>query len=180
MTEGRLWLDRALKMDQEPSSERAWALATDAHLAVFQGDEAAAIKLSEEAHDLAAQLDDPAALAYATHLLGLGALSTDPADAIPLLVEALERYATAEVPEDYPTSLRIPLAIAYLLTGELEKGAEIVQQAYERCENAGDRWLLSYAMWAQGLLMLVEKGPPSQVIDNPLHESTRTFIASIL
>jgi len=27
---------------------------------------------------------------------------------------------------------------------------------------------------------LVEQGPPSQVIDAPVHESTRTFIASIL
>ena len=27
---------------------------------------------------------------------------------------------------------------------------------------------------------LVEKGPPSQVIDAPVHESTRTFIDSIL
>lgn len=153
--EGRLWLDRALALDKEPSHERAWALATARYIAVFQGDVAAGMELPEKARELAVHLDDRAALAYATYLLGVRQyLSSDLAGAVPLLVEALERYADVEVTEQYPNSLRIQLAIAYLLLGELDNAAEVVDELYERCERAGERWLLSYALWGRGLLSL--------------------------
>lgn len=156
LTEGWLWLDRALALDSEPSHERAWALATAGYIAVFQGDEAAGLELPEQARKLAAQLDDPAALAYATHMLGMQRfLSTDLAGAIPLFVEALERYADVEVTEQYPSSLRLELALAYLLIGELAKAAEVFDELYDLCDKAGERWLLSYALWGRGFLHLI-------------------------
>ncbi|WP_213575142.1 LuxR C-terminal-related transcriptional regulator [Rhodococcus sp. USK13] len=156
MTEGRLWLDRALAIDQEPSLERVWALGTAADIAVFQGDEAAATALIDAVHDLAGRLGDPQGLAYATHMLGLRELGTDPSAAIPLLVEALERYGRADVPADYPNSVRPALTIAYLLSGELDRAADVVEEACEQCKQAGERWLLSYAMWAKGFLRLLQ------------------------
>ncbi|WP_406034230.1 LuxR C-terminal-related transcriptional regulator [Nocardioides sp. NBC_00163] len=156
MTEGRLWLDRALAMDQEPSHERVWALGTAADIAVFQGDEAAATALIDAADDLAGQLDDRKGLAYATHLRGLRELGADPSAAIPLLVEALERYGCVDVPADYPNSVRPALTMAYALSGELDKAADVVDEACEQCRRANERWLLSYAMWAKGFLRLLQ------------------------
>ena len=154
MTEGRLWLDRALALDQEPSLERVWALGTAADIAVFQGDEAAATALIDAVHDLAGSLGDPKGMAYATHMLGLRELGTDPRAAIPLLVEALERYARVDVTADYPNSVRPALTIAYVLSGELDRAADVVEVACEQSKQAGERWLLSYAMWAKGFLRL--------------------------
>ena len=156
MTEGRLWLDRALAMDQGPSLDRVWALGTAADIAIFQGDEAGATGLIDAIHDLAGQLDDPRGLAYATHMRGLRDLGGDPSAAIPVLVEALERYAGTDVPADYPNSVRPALAMAYLLTGELDSAAEVVEEACQQCTQAGERWLLSYAMWAKGILRLLQ------------------------
>lgn len=156
MTEGRLWLDRALVMDRDPSLDRAWALGTAADIAFFQGDEAAATDLIDALHDLAVRLDDPRGLAYATHMRGLRELGSDPSAAIPVLVEALERYAGTDVPADYPNSVRPALAMAYLLSGELESAAEVVEEACQQCNQAGERWLLSYAMWAKGILRLLQ------------------------
>lgn len=156
MTEGRLWLDRALAMDQEPSHERVWALGTAADIAVFQGDEAGATALIDAFHDLAGRLDDPKGLAYVTHMRGMRELGTDPSAAIPLLVEALERYECVDVPADYPNSVRPSLTVAYVLTGDLGRAAEVVEEACTQCEQAGERWLLSYNMWAKGLLRLLQ------------------------
>jgi predicted ATPase/DNA-binding CsgD family transcriptional regulator len=156
MTEGRLWLDRALTMDQEPTIERVWALGTAADIAVFQGDEAAATALIDAVHDLAGRLGDPKGLAYATHMLGLRELGANPSAAIPLLVEALERYGCVDVPADYPNSVRPALTMAYVLSGELDRAADVVEEACKECKQAGERWLLSYAMWAKGFLRLLQ------------------------
>jgi DNA-binding CsgD family transcriptional regulator len=125
-------------------------------MAVFQGDEAAATGLIDAVHDLAGRLDDPRGLAYATHMRGLRELGSDPSAAIPVLVEALERYASTDVPADYPNSVRPALAMAYLLSGELDSAEEVVEEACQQCKLAGERWLLSYAMWAKGILRLLQ------------------------
>ena len=87
---------------------------------------------------------------------GLRELGSDPSAAIPVLVEALERYACTDVPADYPNSVRPALAMAYLLSGELDSAAEVVEEACQQCKQAGERWLLSYAMWAKGILRLLQ------------------------
>ncbi|WP_207892279.1 LuxR C-terminal-related transcriptional regulator [Streptacidiphilus pinicola] len=156
IAEGRLWLDRLLALDEEPSHERAWALATAAYIAIFQGDEHAVTVLPEVARDLAVRLDDPAALAYATHVLGMRqSLSDDPASAIPLFTEALEQYSETGVTPQYPDSLRIELANAYILLGDFDKATNLVDELYELCGVNGDRWNLSYALWGRGFLALI-------------------------
>ncbi|WP_213573427.1 LuxR C-terminal-related transcriptional regulator [Rhodococcus sp. USK13] len=156
MTEGRHWIERALQADKTPSHERAWALATCGYITTLQGDTEAQAALLAEAHRLAVELDDDAARAYATHLLGMqGNFSGELAAGIPLFVEALERYAAVNVPQDYPNSLRIPLAITYLLLGELDKGSAVVDELDRLCDVAGERWLLSYAKCVRAFLYLL-------------------------
>ncbi|MFF8605655.1 ATP-binding protein [Streptomyces sp. NPDC015346] len=161
VTEGKLWLDRALALDQEPSRERAWALATASYITMTQGDEPTATALAEEARSLAARLGDRAALAYATHVLALchclraGLAEADLPGAVPLFAEALQRYADAEVPAAYPNFARIELASVHILLGEADKAAEVVDDLFRRCQAAGERWQLSYALWERGFLKLI-------------------------
>jgi non-specific serine/threonine protein kinase len=156
VTEGKLWVDRALALDQEPTRDRAWALAAAAHIAVFQGDQAAAARLPEQARDLAARLDAPDVVAYATHVLGLRQFfGADPAGAIPLLTEARTLYANTEVQAQYTDSLLIELAGAHILAGEIGQAAGLVDELFERCKATGDDWQLSYALCGRGWLELL-------------------------
>ncbi|MFI1434360.1 ATP-binding protein [Streptomyces lydicus] len=155
-TEARLWLARALALEAEPSRERAWALATVAYIAACQGDEAAAAASAEDAWTVAVQLDDPASLAYATHVRGLSKfLSTDLSSAIPLFTEALEQYAETEAPAHYPNNLQTELAAALIHLGELDKAADIIDELFRRCTEAGEQWVLSWALWGRGFLRLI-------------------------
>lgn len=166
LTEGRLWVDRALALDPEPSHERAWALATAAYIAVFQGDDEAIATLPEAAYELAARLDDPAATAYATHVLGMRqTISNDPASAIPLFTEALEGYTRSKVQAQYPDSLRIELAAAHLFRREVDQAAVVVDELFEQCTANGDQWNLSYALWGRGYVALLRGRPEEAEAD---------------
>lgn len=170
LTEGRLWLDRALALDTEPSHERAWALATAAYISIFQGDDEAIASLPEAALELATRLNDPAAIAYSTHVLGMRqTLSDDPASAIPLLTEALEGYASSTVQAQYPDSLRIELAAAHLLHRQIDEAAAVVDALFEQCTANGDQWNLSYAQWGRGYVALL-RGRPGEA-EAELHKA---------
>ncbi|GAB7003189.1 LuxR family transcriptional regulator [Nocardioides sp. AN3] len=170
LNEGRLWLDRALALDREPSHERAWALATAAYIAVFQGDEEAMATLPEEALALARELDDAPAIAYALHALGMRqTVSSDPSSAIPPLTEALEGYVRTGVQAQYPDSLRIELAAAYLFNGEVDHAAKVLDALLEQCQANGDQWNLSYALWGRGYVALLREQVDRAEAD--LHEA---------
>jgi non-specific serine/threonine protein kinase len=155
LTEGRYWLDRALSLDTDPSPERAWALGTDGYIAVLQGDLEAGGVVLDQCRSLALELDDPAALAYATHLLGLHAMFNDDlARAVELLLEGLAWYEATDVTHDYPNGLRIPLATTYLLQNDVDQAFDVVRDVHRRCEQSGERWLLSYAIWGLGFVAL--------------------------
>ncbi|WP_370937408.1 LuxR C-terminal-related transcriptional regulator [Amycolatopsis sp. cg13] len=158
MDEARLWLNRALALDPAPSLERAWALATTAYIGAFEGGDQTLANLPEQARDLAAELGDLGALAFANHVRGFFR-SFGPAekmgDALSIFAEALEQYAEAGVPAQYADSLRVEMATTYVLLGEFDRAAELVEELYERCTAAGERWNLSYARWLRGMLALV-------------------------
>jgi len=154
LPEGRLWLERALAADLEPTPDRAWALASTGFIAVFQGDEAAE-PLAEEARQLAVRLGDPATLAFATHVLGTREhLGTDLTRGVRRLLEARQQYADAGVTGLYPNSLRIQLATTYILLGDVDSAANVADELYQRCKEVGESWLLSYALWLRGLVAL--------------------------
>ncbi|GCD88110.1 LuxR C-terminal-related transcriptional regulator [Nocardioides sp. LS1] len=160
LNEGYLWLRRTLALDEEPSHERAWALATAAYVATFERNLEALHTLPEEALALAQQLDDPAAIAYAKHVLGTGrALGPDPGSAIPLLTEALQGYLDCGVPAQYPDSLLIELAAAHLFHGDIDIAADIVDRLLEQCTANGDLWNLSYALWGRGYIAVLRGQP---------------------
>jgi non-specific serine/threonine protein kinase len=156
LSEGALWLDRVLAIDSAPSRERAWALTTAAYIACFLDDEERLATLPDQAYQLALRLDDPRTLAYTTHVLGTREMvGDDPASAIPLLTDALDRYAELEMSPHYTDSLRIELAAAHLFVGAVDEAATLVDELYDQCVVNGDRWNLSYALWGRGYVCLM-------------------------
>ncbi|GAA3649490.1 LuxR family transcriptional regulator [Nocardioides ginsengisoli] len=156
LTEGRHWLERLLSLDPEPSRERAWALATTAYIAAFQGDQATVEAMAEEAHQIGLQLADTATLAYSTHVLGmLHTLSDDPGSAIPYFIEARQGYAHSSVSPQYADSLGIELAGAYIFTDQLDEASQVVAELLDQCVANGDRWNHSYALWGRGFIHLL-------------------------
>ncbi|MFI1434340.1 LuxR C-terminal-related transcriptional regulator [Streptomyces lydicus] len=161
LTEARLWLDRGLALHQEPTIERAWALATTAYIAGFQGDYDALTALSDQAHELAVGLDDRTR-AFADHVRGfarsLGG-SADLASAVPLFTEALARYAASGLEAQYADSLMVELGASLLMLGEYDHARSVADELRARCAARGERWNLSYAHWLRGILELIEGDP---------------------
>ncbi|WP_238391588.1 protein kinase [Mycolicibacterium sp. CBMA 311] len=170
LAEGRLWLERILALDMQPSPERAWALATVGYFAATQGDKASAVSVAEQARTIALALNETGALAFATHVLALCQYSftADPAAAIPLLDEALQLFADANVPI-YPDLLRMDLAAALIFLGKLDQAAKVNDELLERSYSAGDNWQRSNALWARGLLTLLSGDSVQAEVD--LHEA---------
>jgi non-specific serine/threonine protein kinase len=109
----------------------------------------------QESRLLARQLGDPGALAYATHVLGLSAMfSGDLAAARTFMEEALPVYAVG-APDHLAVVLRIQLGVTYLLQQDLERAVTHFADCRTRCEQRGERWLLSYAVWGLGFVELI-------------------------
>ncbi|GAB2459299.1 LuxR family transcriptional regulator [Jatrophihabitans fulvus] len=154
--EAALWLRRFLALDDSPSRERAWALATFAYIAAFHGDEEVLATAPDEAYSVASQINDPATLAYAMHVRGTAWVVEGPGRAIPLLNDALEQYADTDVPAQYPDSLRIELAAAHILNGDNDGASRVLDDVFATCATNGDGWNLSYALWGRGYLRLLD------------------------
>jgi non-specific serine/threonine protein kinase len=101
----------------------------------------------------------------------LQTLSDDPASAIPLFVEAKRGYAHSGVSAQYPDSLGIELATAYIFAGRLDAAAAVIDELLEQCQANGDLWNLSYALWGRGYLQLLRGDPARSEAD--LCESLR-------
>ncbi|WP_166556044.1 protein kinase domain-containing protein [Mycolicibacterium sp. CBMA 226] len=172
LAEGKLWLDRILALDTEPSHERAWALATAGYIAATQGDKALAVAMAEQARTIASALNEPGARAFATHVLAVChcSLTAEPAAAIPLFNEALQLYDNANVPV-YPDLLRIDLALAHIFLGELGQATVVNDELFERSRSTGESWGRSYALCTRGLSALLS-GDSVQA-ESDLHEALK-------
>lgn len=152
--EGRLWLDRALALDDTPGLERSWALVTTAYLAVCQGDTSVVPDLVREARE--ASPDDASVEAFALLVLGTQRnIDGDLAGAAALLSDALERMPHLDLPGQYVDLALIELAAVHILSGELEAGSRVADVVFERCAATGSRWQLSYALWERGVIGLM-------------------------
>ncbi|HET6358910.1 ATP-binding protein [Streptomyces sp.] len=101
LKDDRRWLDRALALDTEPSTDRAKALWAKGWLVLLQGDTESGHALLAECRALAQQLGDPLALAQAAQLAGLSALMSDNLPtAITALDNALDRYRSLGLAAD--------------------------------------------------------------------------------
>lgn len=160
LSEGRRWLDHVLEEETPHDPSRLKALWVLGYVAVVQGDPIGAIAALQECREEADRADDATALAYAVHLMGCLALVTDDmVRARELLTEALGRYQEIGELNSNVLMARNQLAMAVGFHGDVDGAAEICEEVREVCEDHGERWALSYALYVLGYAALQEGRP---------------------
>lgn len=154
-TEGRSWLERALRLDTEPNRERARALWAQGYLAVRHGELDTAQSILDECLALCAELDYPELRAMTVEIVAMAELLRDNVrKAATLLHEAVNWQQASSGP-----AALLPFALAMLagcaiLDGELDRAISFCEQARSTCQKYGERWTLSFALWSLGLAHL--------------------------
>jgi predicted ATPase len=153
LTEGRLWLGRALELDPAATATRATALWVGAWLAAVQGDFQAAADMLDEARALGRMRDDSVVLAYVAQTEGLSAMLQDDLHrARALFLEALGRHREAEDPAGIVNDL-IQLSAIASLQGDFGDAVEYSREPLSRCDAHGERWYKSYALCDLGITL---------------------------
>ncbi|MGW1106946.1 ATP-binding protein [Streptomyces sp. NPDC002540] len=160
LSEGRHWLDHVLEEESPYDSARLKALWVLGHVAVLQGDPVGAVSALQECRDEADRAGDSTALAYAVHRMGCLALLTDDmVRAQELLGDALGRYRELGELNSNVLMAQIELAMAVGFHGDLDGAAAICEEVREICEDHGERWALSYALYVLAFAALQRGGP---------------------
>ncbi|SDE11100.1 ATP-binding protein [Streptomyces prasinopilosus] len=158
LAEGRHWLEQAVRIDSGHERPRLKALWVLAHVAILQGDTVPALAALRECRRRAERAADPTALAYAEHRAGCLALVTDDVSrAETLLRSALERYDGIGELNSNVLMARIELAMARAFHGALPDAVRMCEDVRRVCEEHGERWartyalyVLAYAAWCEG------------------------------
>uniref|UniRef100_A0AAU2VYT5 AAA family ATPase n=1 Tax=Streptomyces sp. NBC_00008 TaxID=2903610 RepID=A0AAU2VYT5_9ACTN len=160
LSEGRHWLDHVLEEETPYDSSRLKALWVLGYVAVLQGDPVGAISALTECREEAELAGDATASAYALHRTGCLALVTDDtARAQELLHEALGRYRELGELNSNVLMAQVELAMSVGFRGELDRAVTICEEVREICEDHGERWALSYALFVLAFAA-VERGRP--------------------
>jgi len=151
LSEGRLWLDRALALPTEAPVERARALRLDAWFALLQGDTNEAVRMLDEARALADAAGDDVALAYVVQTSGMLAMfQGDVSSAVDLLDEAVARFRSAgHLMGRVQTAFLLGMNLG--LAGAGERAIEAHRECLALTEPLGELWFRSNSLWALGL-----------------------------
>jgi predicted ATPase len=162
LAEGRQFLQRALDAVTAPGAGAATtkALWVIGYISVLQGDLPFAISMLIRCRALAKVEGDEQAEAYAVHRLGCAALIGDRhARAAALFAEALDRYcALGEVNSNVIMGW-VELAMAAAFTGDLDRATRLCDQAVALCEEYGERWAKSYALYVLAFIAFTHAEP---------------------
>ncbi|WP_269854912.1 ATP-binding protein [Streptomyces sp. RPT161] len=151
LSEGRHWLDRALRRPGGNDGARAKALWVLGYVAALQGDTVAAVAALDECRALAERTGNAAAAAYAVHRIGCVALLChDVPRAAELFGAALARYREIGELNSHVLLGRVGLALAMALRGDLEGAVAQCEQVRGVCLRYGERWALAYALYVLG------------------------------
>ncbi|WP_405576336.1 ATP-binding protein [Streptomyces sp. NBC_01092] len=159
LSEGRYWLDRALKAQDEPGWERARALWAMGYILIALGYTTSAIRVLTECCETAQRVGDGTALAHATSVLGAtgarlgarreratpgdGLLPGKEASGPNMILPLLDRFSF----------------VLMLLTSEAEvqRAVALLEESRVCCETSDDHWQRSWALrflgvayWRQG------------------------------
>jgi predicted ATPase/DNA-binding CsgD family transcriptional regulator len=157
--EHTMWLGRVLELDDLPPGRRAGALGTLGLVQTMQGYQDAAGPHLDEALDLARRVDDVAAVAFVQDARGLGAFfAGDHEAAEALLTESLLLYRSCpDVQGDLPCAVQVHLGMLHCFDGRTREAQRYFDDVRRRAERAGERWMLSYAVFGQGLVAMTEE-----------------------
>ncbi|MEV0018093.1 ATP-binding protein [Streptomyces tendae] len=161
LSEGRHWLEQAVRLDAEPTAgeqSRLKALWVLAYVAILQGDTVPALAALQECREEAERSANPTAVAYAEHRTGCLALVTDDMPrAERLLRSALHRYREIGELNSNVLMSQVELAMARAFQGDLPDAVRLCEDVRQVCEDHGERWargyalyVLAYAAWSDG------------------------------
>ncbi|MGQ4597947.1 LuxR C-terminal-related transcriptional regulator [Nocardia sp. R6R-6] len=147
LTEGRRWIEAALKATSEPTYVRTMALCVDAFLALLLGDPGEANARLEEIEGLP-DTDGPGEVrGYVAEMQGMAAFfSGDLAEAMAYFENALAEYQTAG-PVSGEVSVRFQLALTYLFSGRSEEARKLCDSSLRVSERTGARWVAAYILY---------------------------------
>ena len=153
--EGRLWLERMLAADPQPSPVRLRALAAHMRLLLLQGSHQAAAAVARQCLDLAERFDEPAHAADAVAILGIDHLyRNDLAAAMPLLAEATARAADAGPTHPEVAYANVLLALGLLVSGDPRRAGERLAVSRAVCQAHGDQWYLGLVQFTSAMQAL--------------------------
>ncbi|MFJ9350467.1 ATP-binding protein [Streptomyces sp. NPDC101237] len=148
LSEGRRWLELSLVLDSPYPRSRLKALWVLGYVAILQGDAVAALAALQECREEAERAADATALAYAEHRAGCLALVTDDmARAETLLRSALGRYREIGELNSNVLMGQVELAMARAFLGDLPEAVRLCEDVRRVCEDHGERWARSYALY---------------------------------
>ncbi|MFF8845961.1 ATP-binding protein [Streptomyces sp. NPDC015127] len=148
LAEGRHWLDRALAHDTEHADSRLKALWVLGYVAILQGDNGAAAAALYECEEGAELTGNRVAAAYAVHRKGcLALIGDDMPRAEKLLRAALAAYDAEGELNSNVLMGRVELAMSLVFQNRLEAAVAVCEEVREVCEERGERWTRSYALY---------------------------------
>ncbi|MGW6739014.1 ATP-binding protein [Streptomyces sp. NPDC055013] len=158
LSEGRHWLEQAVALDSGHEQSRLKALWVLGYVAILQGDTVPALGVLSECREEAERAADPTAVAYAEHRTGcLALLSDDMERAETLLRSALGRYQEIGELNSNVLMGQVELAMTRAFQGDLPDAVRLCEDVRQVCEDHGERWarsyalyVLAYAAWADG------------------------------
>ncbi|MFE0515996.1 ATP-binding protein, partial [Streptomyces sp. NPDC058964] len=148
LSEGRRWLERCVDLESHHEQSRLKALWVLAHVSILQGDRVAALAALQECQEEARRAGLPTAVAYAEHRSGCLALVTDDmARAETLLRSALARYREIGELNSHVLMGQVGLAMTRAFQGDLPDAVRLCEDVRRVCEDHGERWARSYALY---------------------------------
>ncbi|MEO5664618.1 MAG: LuxR C-terminal-related transcriptional regulator [Nocardioides sp.] len=152
--EGRLLLSRALDVPGPPTQVRAWALLTDASLALADGDFDVGAQRLLAARAIEATAADPGTRAMASWVEGSVALYSGD---LPVATTAFEQ-GLAMLEPGHELTVRLDLLLSYssavALLGDVERATWCHQEFLRITEPAGESFHRAYALWTFGLFVM--------------------------
>ncbi|MGV9454173.1 ATP-binding protein [Streptomyces sp. NPDC003635] len=148
LSEGRHWLDQAVRLDSGHEQSRLKALWVLGYVAVLQGDTVAALAALHECREEAELSANPTAAAYAEHRTGcLALVSDDMEGAETLLRSALDGYQEIGELNSNVLMGQVELAMTRAFQGDLDEAVRLSEDVRLVCEDHGERWARSYALY---------------------------------
>ncbi|PVG82005.1 ATPase [Nocardioides gansuensis] len=150
LQEGYRYLLRGLALATEPTSTRAYALFATANVAIHLSEFDRALAMLTEAGTLAERLGDEVMAARVRQCQGHALVhSGHPAEAIPLLEEALNDAQRLGQPREECRSLLL-LSLAAGLLGD-ERDQQLARRTVELAEQHGAKASQAWGLWGLGL-----------------------------
>jgi len=148
MNEGRQWAERLLTLPalQAPAPPRALALQASGLMALWQGEQAAALTKLSEGLAIWQRLEEPAGVAPTLLANGVAFVNMGrDSDALPLLDEALGLFEELRRPFFHTLAL-VHRGNADLGLGRLEQARARLEQAYAEAQMIGDGWQVAFVL----------------------------------